>query len=330
MDAISSMSLFAERYRNYARVAATIFAILFMVMLFWKFFTYPDPPPGQDGTLISFGEPNVGQNSERAADTAPVIEEVEPEPVEEEEPEVEPEVEPEPVVEKPKVDPKKAAEAAAQKKLLAAEASKERAIKEKKRREEAKKKAAEDAKEKAEQAKKDAERRAEAEKKRRADEAKRKAKAEAARKAKAKADAEAARAAKQKADEDKMGGLFGKPGGNGSGNGGAPGNQGDPNGDPNSSALEGLGTGRVGGGLSNRGGKGPKLSDRSQKNGKVLVKVCVDSKGKVISASPTQGGSTIWDASLNRKIKANAMKWSFAGGELDKQCGTITYTFKLQ
>ena len=325
MDAVTSFSNWAERYRNYGRTAATIIAILLLVLLFLNLFTYPDPPPGQDGTLVSFGEPNVGQGNERSADTAPPIETPEPEVEPEPEPVEEVEPEPEPVVEEVKEDPKKAAEEAAAKKLLAAEASKERAIKEQKRREEKKKQAAEDAKKKQEKAEADKKRKAEAEKKRKADEAKRKAEAEAKRKAAA----EAARKAAEEAEKNRIGGLFGGSG-DGQGNTGTAGNQGSPDGDPNSSALEGMGTGRVGGGLSNRGGKGPRLSDRSQKNGKVIVKVCVDSKGKVISASPTQNGSSIWDASLNKKIKANAMKWSFAGGELDKQCGTITYTFKLQ
>ena len=323
MDAVASFESFAERYKNYGRTAATIFAILFVVLLFWKFFTYPDPPPGQDGTLVSFGEPNIGQGNERAADTAPPIETAEPEPEPEPVEEVEPESEPEEV--EPKVEPKKEKAEPDNKKVLEAEASKERVLKEKKRREEKKKREEEAAEESKKKAERDKKRKAEREAKRKADEAKRKAEEEAKRKAAA----EAARKAKEEADKNKMGDLFGGSG-SGQGNTGTPGNQGSQDGDPNSNNLEGLGTGRVGGGLSNRGGKGPKLSDRSQKNGKVIVKVCVDSKGKVISASPTQNGSSIWDAALNRKIKANAMKWTFANGELDKQCGTITYTFKLQ
>ena len=55
--------------------------ILLIGMLFIRWFSYMDPPPGQDGVLVSFGEPNVGQGDERAAPSAPA--EVEPEPEEE-------------------------------------------------------------------------------------------------------------------------------------------------------------------------------------------------------------------------------------------------------
>ena len=120
--------------------------------------------------------------------------------------------------------------------------------------------------------------------------------------------------------------------GDGKGNTGTPGNQGDPNGDPNASNLDGIstGSGMVGGGLGNRGGKGPKITDKSQATGRVVVKVCVDSRGKVVSAKYTQSGSTTSNSQLRRLAESNAKKWSFKPGELDKQCGTITYEFKVK
>ena len=114
---------------------------------------------------------------------------------------------------------------------------------------------------------------------------------------------------------------------------GTSGNQGDPGGDPNSNVLEGIstGSGKVGGGLGSRGVlASPKVTDNSQKTGRVVVKVCVDSTGKVISAKFTQGGSTTTDSRLRAVAEKNALRWKFSKGTMDKQCGTITYDFKVQ
>ena len=323
MKVVASFPDWAERYKNYGRTAASVFAILLLILLFLNFFTYPDPPPGQDGTLVSFGEPNVGQGNERSADTAPPIETSEPEPDPEPVEEVEPEPEPEPEKVEPKVEPKKEKAQPDNKKVLEAEASKERALKEKKRREELKKKEAEEAQKKVERAERDAKRKAEAEAKRKAEEAKRKAEAEAKRKAAE----EAARKAAEEAEKNRIGGLFGGSG-DGQGNTGTAGNQGSPDGDPNSSNLEGLGTGRVGGGLRNRKGNGPSFNPSSQVSGDVTVKVCVDSSGKVISAKRQLRGTTITNESVLRQAEAAAKKWKFAAG--DEACGTVTYKIKLQ
>ncbi|MEL6923536.1 MAG: energy transducer TonB, partial [Bacteroidota bacterium] len=167
---------------------------------------------------------------------------------------------------------------------------------------------------------------AEAEAKKRAEEAKRKAEAEA----KAKAEAEKKRYEDAK---NKYGGLFGGGSGDGKGNTGKPGNQGDPGGDPNASNLEGIstGTGKVGGGLGSRGVLGsPKVTDNSQKTGRVVVRVCVNGDGEVISAKFTQAGSTTTDARLRSIAEKNATRWKFSKGSMDKQCGTITYDFKVR
>ncbi len=141
--------------------------------------------------------------------------------------------------------------------------------------------------------------------------------------------------ARRKAEADKLkgeiGGLFG--GGKGKGNTGKTGNQGDPNGDPNAKALEGVstGTGTVGGGLGDRGvASAPKIEDNSQQEGTVVVRVCVDQNGSVVEAEFTQRGSSISDARLKNIAVANAKRWKFSKGDADKQCGTITYKFKVQ
>jgi TonB family protein len=310
-----------ERYQNTARTIATIAGILFLVLFFWNLLTYQDPPPGQSGILVSFGQPNIGQGDEvsappPAAAEEEVVEETEEEVSEPEvsEPEVsEPEVAPEPTPSKP--------EPSSQKDVIEDKRSKELALQKKKDEE---RKKVEDAKRKAEA---DAKKKAEADAKRKADaEAKRKAEAEAARKAEE---------ARKKAEADKLkgeiGGLFGQTG-DGKGNTGSSGNQGDPNGDPNSDILTGISTGggKVGGGLGNRGGNGPRITDKSQATGRVVVKVCVDARGNVLSAKFTQSGSTTSNSQLRSLAESNAQKWKFKPGELDKQCGTITYEFKVK
>lgn len=160
----------------------------------------------------------------------------------------------------------------------------------------------------------------EAEKKRKQAEAKKKAEAEKKRK-------------QEEADrlKDQLGGLF--KDGKGKGNTGKPGSQGDPDGDPNSDNLDGIskGSGNVGGGLSDRGvvrSHTPK--DNSQKEGKVVVKVCVDKSGSVTEASFTQAGSTIFDSQLRQIAVNSAKRWKFKPGSVDRQCGTITYNFKVR
>lgn len=164
-------------------------------------------------------------------------------------------------------------------------------------------------------------------------------KAEEAREAKERAAAEAAKkAAEEKARKDAEEAQKTKDGiaslfGSGKGKTGTPGNQGDPNGDPDASKLEGIstGSGTVGGGLGDRGlVSSPRISDASQKQGTVVVRVCVDKTGKVIEAEFTQRGSTSPDPTLKRLAVENARQWRFAEGAVDKQCGTITYRFVVQ
>ncbi len=128
--------------------------------------------------------------------------------------------------------------------------------------------------------------------------------------------------------KQQFGSLFGKGQGSKEGNG----SQGDPGGSPDSKILEGISKGRgtVGGGLNGRKVmQAPTISENSQKYGKVSIKVCVDKNGKVVTANFTQKGSNTTDAQLVRIAEKGAMKYVFAPGELDSQCGTITFDFKL-
>jgi outer membrane biosynthesis protein TonB len=152
---------------------------------------------------------------------------------------------------------------------------------------------------------------------------------------KQRADAEQKRKdAEAKAMKDQIGGLFGGGGkGSGKGNTGKPGNQGDPDGDPNAKKLEGIstGTGTIGGSLGSRNVRSsPKIVDNSQDEGTVVLYVCVDKDGSVISADFTQKGSTTSSGNLVSLARTNAMRWKFDSGDVDKQCGTITYRFRVQ
>jgi len=95
-----------SKNKNWGRIVSTIVHIILIALLFynWDALKYQDPPPGLAGTEISFGEPELGMNSEEAP-LGETMEEEEEEPVEEEP--VEEEVEPveEEVIEEPKVEP---------------------------------------------------------------------------------------------------------------------------------------------------------------------------------------------------------------------------------
>lgn len=109
--------------------------------------------------------------------------------------------------------------------------------------------------------------------------------------------------------------------------------KGDPQGNPESNELEKLSktSDKVGGGLKGRGVIfEPKISDNSQKTGRVVIEVCVDRSGNVISSRFTQRGSTTADDYLIKLAEQNAMKYKFAPGETNKQCGTVTMDFKVQ
>lgn len=168
--------------------------------------------------------------------------------------------------------------------------------------------------------------------------------AEAAAKAKQAADArrkKAEEAARKKQEEQRkkqeayektkneLGSLFGGDGADDQ----SEGKKGEPDGSNDSEILAGLsgGLGEVGGGLSGRGVLSkPQINENSQKTGKVVVKVCVDRSGTVISAKFTQRGSTTTDSELVEVAEKAAAKYKFTEGDLAEQCGTITIDFRLK
>jgi outer membrane biosynthesis protein TonB len=263
-----------------------------IVLLLMPFLTIPIPPPGQEGILVNLGLPDVGQGEENAAASA---EEVAPSP------EPEPQPEPTPTPPRKETPVKKEKATPTEEKLVKTEDPDAIALREK--------------------AKKEEEQRRQAEEQRKKEEADRIAREQ--------------EAAKKKAEADKLkndiGGLFGP--GKGKGNTGKPGNQGDPGGDPNATNLEGISTGQgsIGGGLTGRDVRArPKITDNSQREGTVVIEVCVDKSGSVVEARFIQKGSTLNDSDLTSMARQNAMQWKFEEGSVDRQCGTITYRFKLQ
>ncbi len=292
-----------KKDQRIAQWTSLIVHSLLILILFLPLLKFPIPPPGQEGILVSFGVSDQGQgddkpmtqNEEKVVDPSPPAEPSPPQP------------------DKPKVseEPKKPKEAKAPKapdpKVITTEDPETAALKKKQK---------EDALKAAEETK--AQKAAEAETRKQA----------AAEEARKKAEADAA--AKEKADLENAKKQFGEVFGSGKGNTGKPGNQGDPNGDPNADNLKGIstGSGKVGGGLDGRGVKfEPKVLDQSQKTGRVVLNVCVDASGNVLSAKYTQKGSTTTDATLRQIAEDSAKKFKFTSSSVDQQCGTITYDF---
>lgn len=312
-----------------ARTTSTIIHALILALLFLPLLKFPIPPPGQEGILVSFGVPDQGegddkpmtQNEEKVEPTPPSA------PAPPTEPEPEPEVEEAPAKPQETTPPK-----APDKKVITSEDPETAALKKKqkeealKAKEDAKIKEAEEARVKKEE---DAKKRAvveEARKKAAAEDARKKAEAAAAAEA-------AAEAARQQAEYDSAKKQYGSVFGAGKGNTGKPGNQGDPNGDPNADNLKGIstGSGKIGGGLDGRGVLfTPSVEEKSQSTGRIVVNVCVDKSGKVISAKYTQKGSTTADANLKQISEQASRKFKFSASNIEEQCGTITFDFKVK
>ncbi|MBX2816090.1 MAG: hypothetical protein KTR24_08835 [Saprospiraceae bacterium] len=289
----------------------TSFAVhaLLILLALLPLLTYEDPPPGQQGVLVSFGQPDMGSGDDRpeTQQEDPTEEAVEESAPEIEEVEEETEQPPEEAIPEPIEEVQESAETLPEE-VVTTDQPDEVAIQ----------------KQKEEEARKQQE---ELERKRQAEEARKKAEAEA--EAKRKAEAEAKRKAEYEAAKKQFGDVFGE----GKGKNDEAGNQGDPDGDPDASKLEGVstGSGMVGGGL---GGRGvvfvPKIKDDSQKTGIVVVSVCVDQNGNVSSAKYTQKGSTTADSELRNIAISNAKKFRFSKSSTDKQCGTITIDFRVR
>lgn len=280
-----------EKNRRKGLVVSILIHILLLLLILLPFITFPIPPPGQEGILVSLGVPDQGEGDDRPDTQNEEI--VDPKP---------PAQAPQPAA----TTPTKQVEQ--EKKVLTTEDPEAIALR--KRQEE------------------------ESRQKREEQERQQRAEAEIRRKAEAEArliaEAEAKKQAEYEQTKKQYGTLLS---GTGKGETGKPGNQGSPTGDPNASNLEGVskGSGMVGGGLGSRGVKyEPTISDNSQKIGKVVLNVCVDRSGKVISAEYTQKGSTTTDTDLRALAERSAMKFVFTESTIEKQCGTITVDFKVR
>lgn len=302
MDQVIDHNEQKDKRKGYT--ASIVAGVLVLVLIFLPLLKYPTPPPGQEGILVNLGLPDIGQGSENAGPSTPAVDE----PIEEDIPEEElSEPTPPEAAEPEPSDPEPVEE-----EVITTDDPTEPSLTERERQEQAER-------ERQRQEELERQRQEEAERKRQEEEARKRAEEEARK--------------QQEADElkDKLGGLFGT--GEGKGDTGKEGNQGDPEGDPDASRLEGIstGSGTVGGGLSGRGvTASPKVTDRSQDQGVVVVRVCVNRDGSVLSAEFTQKGSTATSARLKQLAVTNAKKWKFSPGSVDKQCGTITYNFKVK
>lgn len=117
------------------------------------------------------------------------------------------------------------------------------------------------------------------------------------------------------------------------GSSGKPGKGGQADGDANGKVEEGIstGTGMVGGGLGGRGVvSSPALKDDSNNRGSVVIAICLDKDGNVTEAKFQLQGSTITSGKLRDLAVSNARQWRFKPGSEERQCGNITYTFKVQ
>jgi TonB family protein len=74
----------------------------------------------------------------------------------------------------------------------------------------------------------------------------------------------------------------------------------------------------------------PIVSDTSARMGKVVVSICVDRDGNVISAEYNPRGSTTADSELCRKAIDAARQYRFAPSAEPRACGTISFDFKLK
>ncbi len=320
-----------ERNKKRGFYTSSLLHLCVALLFVFPFCQLPYPPPGQEGIVVSFGNPMEGMGDiqptsedaspESSADAAspPIADastsssssssssaksDPEPQKRETSRPEVKKEVVTNDKADTPAIKKDK------KKKDDAAQKAKEKADKE--------------AKEKADQARKQQE-----EADRKAREAKEKAEAEA----RAKAAAE-----KAKADAKKK---FGFPGSNqngGQGNTNTPGDQGSNDGDPNAENLEGdkspgkgkdgIGIDLVGRSPINR----PSVKENSNKVGDVRVEICVNPQGKVVEANFSIRGSTTQDSKLVQLSEKKAREFTFDANENapDPQCGSITFKYRVE
>lgn len=308
------------------KIAAGIGFILFIVLLLVPIFFHLNPPPGQPGisVLLAFDDSGSGD------DPAPPPAAAQP-PTQPEQPQ-EPEIRPEPTPPPPPTTtvPVKQPE----REVIQQETPAEIAIRKRKAQEEAARQEAERQRQQELTDARNRENAAAAAAREQAAREQREREAREAAIAEAQAKEEAARQRREAEAarlRDQLGGSLSNTGG-GSGSGTKPGTEGDPNGVPGGTVTAGSGSGRVSG-FGNRGlVASPAVREQCQASGTVVVEVCIDPDGKVISAKKTQSGTTTQNSCLISSAEANSKTWKFTPSPLApaSQCGKITYTFKLQ
>jgi hypothetical protein len=70
------------------------------------------------------------------------------------------------------------------------------------------------------------------------------------------------------------------------------------------------------------------IRDSTAKTGTVVVNLCVNRKGKVVSAEYAPKGSTTADEHLVRLALENARQYRFEKSREKKQCGNMTFNFQ--
>ena len=308
------------------KIAAGVAFILLVVLLLLPVFFKLNPPPGQPGIAVLLAFDDQGSGNDPAG--PPPVTQPEPTPQP-------PQPEPEPAT--PPPPPPPAAEPVkkpVERDVIQAETPQEIAIRKQKEQQEAQRREAQrreaerqeqirreqDAADRAERERVERERR-EAEARQAAiDEANRKAEEDRKR-----------RQAAQDRFRNSVGGSL-EGGTDGQGPGDKPGTTGSEDGIRQGGVTAGTG-GRVSGGLGGRGLlSSPPVRDASQRSGTVIVDVCVDQNGNIVSAKKTLSGTTTTDSNLINAAVSNAKKWKFKADPTAPatQCGKITYNFRVQ
>ena len=76
--------------------------------------------------------------------------------------------------------------------------------------------------------------------------------------------------------------------------------------------------------------KVPTIKDDSQKKGRVVVKICVNAKGDVMSSTYTMMGSTTSDSYLIGLAEKGAKEYKFSISSNPKECGKVVIDFLLK
>jgi len=76
--------------------------------------------------------------------------------------------------------------------------------------------------------------------------------------------------------------------------------------------------------------RSPVITDQSQKKGRVVVKICVGTDGKVLSSKYTMMGSTTSDTYLINLAEKGARQYLFSTSTNPKECGNVVIDFQLK